>query len=72
MTAREPGFDIDVSLRQAGRKHAGGTATGNLDLAAGALTATHGKDDRASGELQHTGGAHERDGMDRGVFRRLA
>ena len=65
-------FDIDVSLRQARRENAGGTTAGDLDLAAGALTATHGKDDRASGELQYSGGAHERDGMDRGVFRRLA
>lgn len=74
MTVREPGeiFDIDVSLRQARRKHAGGTAAGDLDLAARALAASHSKDDRASGELQHAGGAHERDGMDRGVFRRLA
>lgn len=64
-------FDIDVSLRQAGRKHAGGTATGNLDLAAGALAASHGKDDRTPGELQHTGTAHERDGMDCGISRTL-
>lgn len=65
-------LDIDVSLRQARRKHAGGSAAGDLDLAAGALTATHGKDDRAPGELQDAGRAHERDGMDCGVFRRLA
>ena len=65
-------LDIDVSLRQAGRKHAGGTTAGDLDLAAGALAAAHGKDDRPSGELQHAGGAHERDGVDRSVFRRLA
>lgn len=65
-------LDIDVSLRQACRKHAGGSAAGNLDLAAGAFAATHGKDDRASGELPHAGGAHERDGVDRGVSRRLA
>ena len=65
-------LDIDVSLRQTGRKHAGGTTAGDLDLAAGALTATHGKDDRAPGELQHAGRAHERDGMDRGGSRRLA
>ncbi len=48
-------LDIDVSLRQAGRKQACGTATGNLDLAARALSAPHSKDDRASGELQHAG-----------------
>ena len=65
-------LDIDVSLRQAGRKHAGGTTAGDLDLATGALTAAHGKDDRAPGELQHAGGAHERDGMDGGVYLRLA
>lgn len=54
MTARRAGleiFDIDVSLRQAGRKHAGGSAAGDLDLAARALAAPHGKDDRASGDL---------------------
>ena len=44
-------LDIDVSLRQAGRKHAGGTAAGDLDFAARALAAAHGKDDRAPGEL---------------------
>ena len=65
-------LDIDVSLRQARRKHAGRSAAGNLDLAAGALAATHGKDDRAPGELQHTGGIHERDGVKCGVFRGLA
>lgn len=74
MTAREPGeiFDIDVSLREARRKHAGGSAAGDLDLAACALTATHGKDDCVPGELQHAGRAHERDGVDRSVNRRLA
>ncbi len=70
--ARLEVLDIDVSLRQAGRKHAGGAAAGDLDLAAGALAATHGKDDRAPGELQHAGGAHERDGVECGVFRGLA
>ena len=57
-------LDIDVSLRQAGRKHAGGAAAGDLDLAAGALAAPHGKDDGTPGELQHTGGIHERDGVE--------
>ena len=61
-------FDIDVSLRQARRKHAGGTAAGDLDLAARALAAPHGKDDRASGELQHAVAAHERDGMGDAIF----
>ena len=65
-------LDIDVSLRQAGRKHAGGSAARNLDLAAGALAAAHCKDGREPGELQHAGGAHERDGVDCGVFRGLA
>ena len=60
-----------MSLRQPRRKHAGGAATGNLDLAAGALAASHSKDDRTPGELQHTGTAHERDGMDCGGSRRL-
>ena len=64
-------FDIDVSLRQAGRKHAGGTAARDLDLAARALATSHGKDDGAPGELQHPGAAHERDGMDRGGSRGL-
>ena len=57
-------FDIDVSLRQAGRKHAGGTAARDLDLAARALATSHGKNDGVPGELQHAGAAHECDGVE--------